>query len=280
MASCPTPCSGGGTLVSLTGARLIGGRDDALTGLALDWLSEAELRLDPYLTYVEVDLELTNVGATEDDYSDRGTWDLILGDGSHVRSVDSVGVRVLPGDTATTRLHYIAAEDLDLADAALQLEGSEYAEVSPARVPLDAALVRDFPRRVDTLVGSTLQGPAASFTFDEAMWDDNVERLGRPAPGKRCVWMRVAVTAVEDTWIQLGAARISVDGRGSEPIVDDSPRVESGTTQVSLLAFAVDEDVTELELRFAVEADGSGTEYAPPIRLALADTTLAELPQP
>jgi hypothetical protein len=246
-----------GVDVALIGARQIGGRSDeiAVSGntdlFVFSYDDPTSLgQLDPYQTYVELDLELTNHDREELDYVSRDTWDLRLADGSRLQSVDSLDVRVLPGDTAATKLHYAVEDGVDLAGAVLVLEGAERAVFEPEQIPLDAEHVRQFPRRIESLVGQVIEDERLRIEVDEAIWDHNVANIGRAKLGKRIVWMNLAVAPLDENGLHWSASetRVSVDGRGIAPREWDHAIVDGNTTMIMFTAFEIDADASTIEV--------------------------------
>lgn len=246
-----------GVDVAVIGARQIGGRSDeiAISGSTslFDFSYDdptSLIQLDPYKTYVQLDLQITNHDREELDYLSRDTWDLLLADGSRLQSVDRLDVRVLPGDTAETKLHYAVDDVVDLAGAVLVLEGAERTILEPEHIPLDAEYVRQFPRRIESLVGQVIENANLRIEVDEAVWDQNVANMGRAKLGKRVIWMNLAVTAPhdDDAYWSAGEARVSVDGRGIAPLEYDYGSVYANTTKVMFVAFQIDADASMIEV--------------------------------
>jgi hypothetical protein len=89
------------------------------------------------------------------------------------------------------------------------------------------------------------------------MWDRNAANLGRAERGKRIVWFDFAVTALGNGlhWA-AGDARISVDGRGIEPIEADHAIVDPEVTTTMFAAFAIDAATSAVELGIPLDDSG------------------------
>jgi hypothetical protein len=252
--------------VTITGARVMRGLD---TDVVPSWSTYGTFKstLDPSKIYAELDLSITEKGSTETDYTDRSTWDLKLREGTRLQSVDALGVSILPGDTVHTQLHYELDAATSLAGATLILNGDSRGELEPEEVPLDESKPQEYPRRIATLVGKESAiaeeyTGAASLRIDEAVLDINVARSGRAVRGRRCVWLRAAVTAAADDWYVGGVRglRLVIDGRASAPSEYEHSSVLEGTTETFFVAFEIAEAVTAFEL-FVPDGTAAGRRF-------------------
>ncbi|MDD9936992.1 MAG: hypothetical protein OXT09_25505, partial [Myxococcales bacterium] len=251
-----------GMLVSTTGAHVLVGHEDTIAYAYRDFFLEPVL--DPYETYLRVELELSNVGATEIDYVERDTWDLVLRDGTRIQSQDLLDVSVLPGDTAATVLHYALPLDTDLAGASIVLEGATYASLNPETIALDAQVERRFPRRIDSLVGMVFEDDDVRVEVDEAMWDSNHALLGRPRAGSRSVWLRLAVTMPADNSEHWSGSevRLSIDGRSQAPRESDHGIVHELETRVFAIFFEIEQEADAATVLIPMDTSPGSEVYA------------------
>lgn len=235
--------------------------------------------LDPAAVYVKLDLKLENKGADELDYTERATWDLVLRNGTRLSSIDALGVRVLPGDSAATSLHYVASENTDLTGAALELNCEDRTACEPEHVPLDARYVQEFPRRIESLVGQMVDYWDGSLGLgplhvDEAVYDLNYARKTRAKRDMRAVWLSVAMTAPGTSsstqLFDTGALRISVNGRASAPSSHEIIVADRNTTHVLSVEFEIPKTATAFEIMIP-----DGTPNGQRFPVDVADTRLA-----
>ena len=212
--------------------------------------------LDRNQIYVQLELAIANKNVEEVSYYDRDTWDLKLANGTRLTSVNPLGVSVLPGDETTAAVYYDVDEVVDLAGAALLLEGAERGVLEPEVLPLDVASAHQFPRRIATLVGKDASFLASSATgqvhVDEAAYDVNCGRVLRAARNKRCVWLKLAYTEIDDNggYVSLGDLRIVVDGRASAPFEYEHGSVAGHATRVFFAAFEIDKNAERVDIVF------------------------------
>ena len=237
--------------------------------------------LDPKQIYVQLELAIANKDIVEVDYRDRFTWDLKLADGTRLRSVNPLGVSVLPGDEATTVVYYEVDDVVDLRGAALVLEGEERGALEPEVLPLDVAYVPMFPLRLMSLVGRNgtfrpLHFPSAMAHVDEAVFDTNTARIGRANKDTRVVWLRIALTTGENSGVYAAdELRIVIDGRASAPFKWDYNTFASGTTYVLFAAFRVPAGTQHFELALP---NGAGIGDRFPVDLATDAVLATDIP--
>lgn len=249
----------GGLLVTTSGARVIGGHDEVIGEDA----GGDTWQLDPALRYAVVDFALENLGDDALDYQWRDTWDLVLADGTRLPPQDYLDVLVLPGERASTKLHYALPESAVITGALVQLEGADRGALEPSRIPLDTPVERQFPRRLHDLIGQVVENDYERIEIDEAVWDDNNALLGRVKRGKRALWLRLTVTARDEDdhrW-SGGESRLSVKGRGAAPIEWNHERIGFDGTFHDLMVFEVDDDVGVAELRLALHDGQSDPDH-------------------
>jgi hypothetical protein len=265
--------------VTVMGARVARGLSDKRASGYDDALRAAGLRvgLDPSKVYVELDLKLENKGADEVDYTDRGTWDVVLAGGQRLTSVDALGVSVLPGDQATTSVHYQVDDAVDLHGAVLVLNGGDRQTYEPEQIPIDRAYVQQFPRHIPTVVGQVVayhvDTSKALVHVDEAAYDANDAREGRAKRDKRVVWLTLAFASMGENggFYSADNLRIVVNGRASAPMRWDYAILNNeGITKVLPASFEIDKTATHFEIMIP-----DGTAEGQRFPVDVADTVLA-----
>lgn len=234
------------TLVGFRGARVERGMDPEVS--------------DARRAYVEVDLDITSHESEEVDYSDRATWDLVLATGERLRSIDTLGLLIAPGDTARLTLHYpLQTETVSLTGAYLELNGSERGGLEPEKLRLDVAVPLVHSYQLTGLVGATLQPDDVSSglraVFHDARYGTNSPIGMRAAAGERFVTLSVAITylgAASSIYIDYERFGIVIDGYTFRPETAPTEIIHEGETIFGDVVFAIDAAATMAEVAFNV----------------------------
>jgi hypothetical protein len=238
----------GGLEVKVTGARLYrGARPEDLAPL---------VQYSANNVYAVLDINITQLANGETNYTNRNTWDLILADGTRERSVNSLGVTIVTGDSPTVKLYYSATEDTSFVGAALEVNGADRTTLEPMRIPLDTAGAFESEVELTSLVGQVIAPMAEgdlSFEVLDASYGANLIELERRAPvDQRLVALNTRVSysgafsksfsAVDD------GPKLSVNGNSLSAREGEIDTIPSGGSIDFLTLYAIDEDATEFDV--------------------------------
>lgn len=212
--------------------------------------------------YAELDLAITNDGQDEVDYNDRNTRDLILADGTRVRSENAVGVLISSTDTAKATLRYPVSQGTSLAGSFLELNGSDRGKLEPEQIPLDAKWQGRYPIELDSLRGGQVKQPepfdsSLELRILDARVDLN-DPEGRAPVGMKFVHldMKASVGGSPQN-IFSDYFRIIVDGSSFAPVNDINLLPAGNTTTTFEVLFTVPSDTTKLEIQITPGGDVS-----------------------
>lgn len=213
--------------------------------------------------YVVLDINVTELGNFERDYTTRDTWDLILADGTRLRSVNSLGVNILTGDSPTIPLYYLATEDTPLAGASLEINGTDRETFEPMLIPLDRQASFESEIVLSSLVGQVITPTAGGdLTFEvlDAAYGVNLTRAGRRAPRDRRLVLlncRVSVSSIFGKSYDgtVEGPRVSVNGNSqaaTEGALDTIYRDESIESQT---LYEIDAKATAFDVIFDTDGE-------------------------
>lgn len=238
------------------------------------------VRFSSSSVYASVELRVTSNGEGPTDYRERDTWDLLLADGTRVTPLNPVGVLVMPGESASTRLFYRVADDAELGGASIEINGADRRRQEPLLIPLDREHTFESEVRIDDLVGRFFQPEGAGdLTFEilDATYGVNLVGQGRRAPrDTRLVQLDVRVKTTGDyetpfrnrergLLLEIDGDRVVPEERIAAPVgawdvldVRLTYPVEEGVSEVELVVDVGDYEVTRVPVSLpAAEASDS-----------------------
>jgi len=223
-------------------------------------------RIDPYRSYAEVDLEITNLTMFDNELQPRSTWDLILPDGTRVEQTNVLGLMAGPYGTVAFTLRYAVDEDFDLAGAVLELNGPKRGELAPETVPLDAPYGADIDAILTELQGKTFESarPTSSFrvrldVVAATASRNSINESRRSAYGKVFVELLLDLTQNQFRNLLGDDFGIIVDGRLSRPVNSFNKVSPASSTARIPVLFEIDDKVKSFTVRLKVGSDSDLT---------------------
>jgi hypothetical protein len=217
--------------------------------------------------YGVVDVNITQLGVNETDYSQRDTWDLILADGTRERPLEDLGLVIAPGDSPTGHLYYSATNGLEFAGAVLEVNGADRTTLEPLRIPLDMPATFESVADVTSLVGQTVTPTSEegelSFEILEATYGVNLPAQSDRAPFDKRLFRVVTRVSYSGTFSESFSAindgpKVVVGGVAFDAEEGGIDTIPSGGSIDFPMLFHIDEGVTAIELEFDTQ-DGMTT---------------------
>lgn len=239
-------------------------------GMDEDWVDgEPEWgSIDVNTTYAELDLDLTNTTMFDEALDPRDTWDLILSDGTRIEQSNVLAFMAGPRGSSAFTLRYAIDETVDLAGAALELNGTVRGELAPERIPLDAPYRADIDAVLTALQGKTFES-ARPMSIDQRRIEIVEARVSRnnsvheerqrSISGKIFVALTLDLTPTRRDNVFDDDFGIVVDGKLSRPVNSIVELPDAGTTLRMPVIFEIDDTAKAFTVRLRVGWDSDLT---------------------